>query len=89
MLIERCTVRRGIVLAVGMEAGIGETLALVLAKEAALGEQDVIDFVAGALAVQAVPLFLRHLTFPAKRYIKEQQFLPCINKQTGYPRLRP
>lgn len=45
-----------------MEAGIGEALALVLAKEATVAQDDVINLITGTLAVQAVPLLGRLLT---------------------------
>jgi hypothetical protein len=47
-----------------MKTGVRETFAVVFAKEAALGQQDVVDLIATALAVQPVPLFVGHLTFP-------------------------
>ena len=49
----------------GMETGVGEALAVILAEEAALAQEDVVDLVARTLAVQPVPLLLRHLAFSA------------------------
>ena len=49
-----------------VEAGVGEALALVLAEEATVAEADVVDLVAGALAVKPVPLLVRRLAFSEK-----------------------
>lgn len=46
----------GHLLLVGVEGGEGETLALVLAKELALVQADVVHLVGRAAAVGAVPL---------------------------------
>ena len=57
------------VLAVRVEAGVGEALAVVLAKEAALGQHNVVDLVARTLAVKRLPFFARHLTLPSSPFI--------------------
>lgn len=45
-------------LSMRMKASISETFALVLAKEATVAEHNVVDLIAGTLAVEAMP-FLR------------------------------
>lgn len=50
--------RQDHLLAMGVEAGVGETLPLVLAEEARVTQLDVVDLVARTLAVQPVPVLL-------------------------------
>lgn len=52
-------------LAMRMEAGVGEALALVLAKESTVAQDDVVDLVSGTLAVQSVPFLRTLLPLPA------------------------
>lgn len=47
-------------LAMRMKAGVGETFTLVLPKEATVAEDNVIDFIARAFAIETMP-FLRRL----------------------------
>lgn len=56
-----------------METRIGEALALVLAEEATVSEDDVINLITGTLAVQTVPLFGRLLTLPEEQRQKEKE----------------
>ena len=61
-------------LLVRVESGIGEALSVVLAEEAAILQLHMVDFVAGALAVLLVPLFLGRFAFPsAERGQKEEK----------------
>ena len=55
-------------LAVGVKAGVGEALAVIFSEEAALTQEDMVDFITGAFAVEPVPLFLRKLAFPIASY---------------------
>ena len=52
------------VLAMGMKTGVGEALAIVLAEEATLAQEDVVDLVARTLAVELVPFLSRYLALP-------------------------
>lgn len=71
-----------------MEAGIGEALALILSKEAAISEDDVVDLVSGALSVEAVPFFLGLLPLSGnfcrlhviKRQIKHEKLIHIMLK---------
>lgn len=54
-------------LAMRVEAGVGEALALVLAEEAAVAEHNVIDFIARAFAIETMPFLRRLLSLSATR----------------------
>ena len=63
-------------LPVGVEGGVGEALALVVPEELAVTQTDVVDLVARTTPVQPLPLFTRHLAFPAHNMLlKAPSFL--------------
>jgi len=59
-------------LAVRMEAGVGEALALVLPEESTVAQDNVVDLVSGALAIQPVPFLRTLLTLPVDGIHREK-----------------
>ena len=58
-------------LAVRMKTGVGEALAVVFSEEAALPQEDMVDFITGAFTIEPVPFLLWQLTFPATATIHQ------------------
>lgn len=54
-----------------MKAGIGKTFALVLSKEATVAENNMINFIARAFAIETMPFLRRLLAFPVKSKTKK------------------
>lgn len=48
-----------------MERGVREAFAIVLSKELAVAQSDVVDLVAGATSIHPLPLLRRLLSFSA------------------------
>lgn len=55
-----------------MEGGVSETLPVIFAKELAVHQTDVVNFIPRATAIRPLPLFWRGLSLPEtpKRQLK-------------------
>ena len=59
-------------LAMRVEAGVGEALSFILPEEPRITELDVVNLIARTLAVESVPVLLRRLTLPDRREGKRE-----------------
>lgn len=56
-----------------VKGGVREAFSFVLAEKSTVAQSDMIDFVAGALPVQSVPLFVGRLSLSARQEARERR----------------
>lgn len=65
----------------GMKTSICETLPLIFAKEAAIAQDDMVDLIAGALAVKTMPFLRRLLTFSENAIVSNKKICSTKGKR--------